>query len=96
MKSLYIGFNTKCKNLCAVKIVIYKVKNFFRPVKTHLGLAGYVWIYCVICWFIQDLAKVGAYRLMKKYNMFNINTPFKGLSGSAKDSLANYIEAKVA
>jgi hypothetical protein len=33
----------------------------------------YVWIYCLLCWFIQDAAKVGVYAFLKKYNIFGIN-----------------------
>lgn len=27
----------------------------------------------IICWFIQDAAKVGTYALLKKFNIFDIN-----------------------
>jgi len=37
------------------------------------GLAAYIWIYCIIWWFIQDACKVGTYVLMKKYNIFDYN-----------------------
>ncbi|TFJ85011.1 hypothetical protein NSK_003435 [Nannochloropsis salina CCMP1776] len=36
-------------------------------------LSVYVWIYCLLCWFIQDAAKVGVYAFLKKYNIFGIN-----------------------
>lgn len=36
-----------------------------------------MWIYCILCWFIQDAAKVGTYRLLRKYNVFQINTIVK-------------------
>jgi hypothetical protein len=32
-----------------------------------------VWVYCLICWLIQDAAKVGTYAYMKKNNTFGIN-----------------------
>mmetsp|Transcript_21772 Transcript_21772/g.22519 ORF Transcript_21772/g.22519 Transcript_21772/m.22519 type:complete len:1017 (-) Transcript_21772:196-3246(-) len=38
----------------------------------HL-LPLYIWIYCIIWWFIQDVAKVLTYYVMKKYNIFNYN-----------------------
>ena len=38
----------------------------------HL-LAIYIWIYCILWWFIQDAAKVGTYMIMEKYNIFEIN-----------------------
>jgi len=37
------------------------------------ALSAYVWIYCLICWLIQDAAKVGMYALLKKNNTFGIN-----------------------
>jgi hypothetical protein len=36
------------------------------------GLAGIIWLYCLIWWFIQDLCKVGTYYLLKKWNVFDI------------------------
>ncbi|KAM3568012.1 hypothetical protein VYU27_009855, partial [Nannochloropsis oceanica] len=36
-------------------------------------LSVIVWVYCLICWFIQDAAKVGMYALLKRYNTFGIN-----------------------
>ena len=40
--------------------------------KPHL-LAFYVWLYCIIWWFIQDASKILAFKLMKRYNLFGIN-----------------------
>lgn len=40
---------------------------------TPKELAVVVWIYCLIWWFIQDLAKVILYWWMGKYNIFGIN-----------------------
>ena len=34
----------------------------------------WVWIYCIIFWFVQDAFKVIANRLMRRYNVFNVNT----------------------
>ncbi|EFJ47201.1 hypothetical protein VOLCADRAFT_61631, partial [Volvox carteri f. nagariensis] len=34
----------------------------------------WIWIYCIFWWFVQDALKVGVYWLMRKYNIFNINT----------------------
>ncbi len=34
----------------------------------------WVWIYCVVWWWIQDLLKVVCYWLMHRYNVFDINT----------------------
>ena len=33
----------------------------------------WIWIYCIIWWFIQDAAKVGAYAVLRYYNVFDIN-----------------------
>jgi H+-transporting ATPase len=40
----------------------------------NMGLFGFVWLYCLIFWFIQDLLKVIFYRLMFKYNFNGIST----------------------
>jgi H+-transporting ATPase len=37
------------------------------------ALAVYIWIYCIVWWFIQDLCKVGTYWLLEKYNWFEYN-----------------------
>jgi H+-transporting ATPase len=34
----------------------------------------WVWIYCVVWWFIQDACKVLTYMLLRKFNVFHINT----------------------
>ena len=34
----------------------------------------WVWIYCVIWWWVQDACKVAFYKLMHATNMFQINT----------------------
>jgi H+-transporting ATPase len=34
----------------------------------------WVWIYCVVWWWIQDVCKVGAYWLMHRFNIFQVNT----------------------
>jgi len=42
----------------------------------HLGhpkIALWVWIYCFIVFIIQDAIKVGAWRLLIRYNVFNVN-----------------------
>jgi H+-transporting ATPase len=36
-------------------------------------LALYVWIYCIVFWFIQDAVKVLAVRTMTKYNILGEN-----------------------
>ena len=44
-----------------------------RPV----AFAVYIWIYCIIWWFIQDTLKVLFYHLLLKYNVFGINNTGK-------------------
>ena len=34
----------------------------------------WVWIYCIIWWFIQDLAKVATYKILSKYDIFRYRT----------------------
>ncbi|GBF93619.1 H+-transporting ATPase [Raphidocelis subcapitata] len=53
----------------------------------------WVWIYCVVWWWIQDLCKVAFYWLMRKTNMFYVNTSTlvnvrDKTTFGAKDSLA--------
>lgn len=36
-------------------------------------LALWIWIYCIVWWFIQDACKVITMHYMTKYNVFNIN-----------------------
>jgi len=40
---------------------------------TPYELPIYIWIYCLVWWFLQDVAKVFCYWLLKKYNAFGIN-----------------------
>jgi H+-transporting ATPase len=43
--------------------------------RRDMGLFVFVWLYCIIWWFIQDLAKVLAYKFMFKTNFCNTNAP---------------------
>lgn len=36
-------------------------------------LAVFIWLYCIVWWFIQDAVKVGIFYIMKKYNWFHYN-----------------------
>jgi len=36
-------------------------------------LALYIWLYCIVWWFIQDACKVLAFYILKKYNIFGYN-----------------------
>eukprot|EP01117_Protostelium_nocturnum_P020221 TRINITY_DN8_c0_g1_i1.p1 TRINITY_DN8_c0_g1~~TRINITY_DN8_c0_g1_i1.p1 ORF type:complete len:862 (-),score=342.27 TRINITY_DN8_c0_g1_i1:162-2420(-) len=40
-------------------------------------LALWVWIYCIVVFFIQDALKVATWRLLIKYNAFNVNNEVK-------------------
>jgi H+-transporting ATPase len=42
-------------------------------IRPPVYLSAYVWLYCIVCWFVQDAAKVGTYALLRKFNIFNIN-----------------------
>ena len=37
------------------------------------SLAVWVWMYCIVWWFVQDFCKVAIYAIMEKYNIFGIN-----------------------
>ena len=49
---------------------IYTLGLALRP---PYELVVYIWIYCIVWWFIQDAAKVLLYRTIEKYNWFNWN-----------------------
>jgi H+-transporting ATPase len=36
-------------------------------------LALYIWLYCIIWWFVQDICKIFAFKFLKRYNLFGIN-----------------------
>lgn len=41
--------------------------------RNDMGLFGFVWIYCIIFWFIQDLCKVLVYKWLYRVNFNGIN-----------------------
>jgi len=43
----------------------------------HQKIALWVWIYCLVVFVIQDALKVGVWRLILHYNLFNINNEVK-------------------
>jgi H+-transporting ATPase len=47
------------------------------------AFAFYVWLYCLVWWLLQDLAKVILYYFLEKYNVFGINDSLKLGSGIA-------------
>lgn len=49
----------------------------------------YIWLYCIVWWFIQDGAKVLSYYYMKKYNLFGYNDTGKMIM---PESTLRYIE----
>jgi H+-transporting ATPase len=40
--------------------------------QSNLPVFGFVWLYCIFFWFLQDFAKVAAYKYMYKVNFNNI------------------------
>ena len=40
---------------------------------TPYALPVYIWLYCIVWFFVQDAAKVMAYAWLRKYNIFDIN-----------------------
>jgi H+-transporting ATPase len=60
-------------------------------------LAIYIWIYCVVWWFVQDAAKVGTFYVLKKYNLFGYNDTGKlVLPESALKYIRDHKEADLA
>eukprot|EP01012_Entosiphon_sulcatum_P038967 TRINITY_DN508_c0_g1_i1.p1 TRINITY_DN508_c0_g1~~TRINITY_DN508_c0_g1_i1.p1 ORF type:complete len:933 (-),score=160.22 TRINITY_DN508_c0_g1_i1:390-3188(-) len=51
-------------------------------------LALWIWIYCIICWFIQDTCKVLLYMVMRKFNIFDINNEWGSRFASRAESRA--------
>jgi H+-transporting ATPase len=49
---------------------IYALGLGLRP---PFEFAVYIWLYCIVWWFIQDAAKVAIYRVIVKYNFLNWN-----------------------
>ena len=47
----------------------------------HQKLALWVWIYCAVVFVIQDAVKVAIWRLIIRYNWFNVNNKVKGKKG---------------
>ena len=52
------------------------------------AFALYIWIYCIVWWWIQDAFKVATYVLIKRYNWFNYNDTGKVM---LPESTVNYI-----
>jgi len=53
------------------------------------GLPAMIWLYCIVWWFIQDAAKVGAYFIIRKYNLFHYNDTGEYVM---PESVAKYIK----
>ena len=47
------------------------------------SLALFVWIYCLLWWFVQDFCKVLLYKFMERHNIFGVNDS-SGLKRNAK------------
>jgi len=60
----------------------------------EIGVFFFVWIYCIIFFFLQDLLKVVAYRWMYKTNFAGINTTGRVvLPESTKKLIADWDKA---
>jgi H+-transporting ATPase len=49
-------------------------------------LALFVWIYCIVWWFIQDVTKVWLYYWMESFNIFGINDSVMARMGGASSA----------
>ena len=58
--------------LCTPSVAGVKTEGMFIA-KDAQGLAFWVWFYCILWWFVQDICKVVSWKLMKKYNWFGVN-----------------------
>jgi len=62
----------------------------------EIGAFAFVWIYCIVFWFLQDLLKVLVYQFMYKTNALNIKSTGKVvLPESAKQLIADMNKALV-
>jgi H+-transporting ATPase len=41
--------------------------------RDNMDVWGFVWLYCIFWWIIQDVAKVAAYQIMHRLNFNNVN-----------------------
>ena len=55
--------------LCIFFIAVF----WFKPVEYMPHDWKYIWIYCIIWWFIQDFCKVLVFKYLKHKNIFGIN-----------------------
>ena len=71
-----------------IALTISSLLAIFWPVSTPDGIPAeglrnnmsvwvFVWLYCIVWWFIQDAAKVATYHYMYKTNFNNINAVVK-------------------
>ena len=63
--------------------------------RSDMGLFGFVWIFCLFFWFIQDALKVLTYKYMYKVNFNNISSSgVVELPDSAKKLIADFEAAE--
>ena len=63
--------------------------------RSDMGLFGFVWLFCLFFWFIQDALKVLTYKYMYKVNFNNISsTGVVELPDSAKKLIADFEAAE--
>jgi H+-transporting ATPase len=55
------------------------------------AFAFYIWLYCLVWWFIQDAAKVLTYKMLERRNIFGINNTGRLI---LPESTLRYIEEK--
>jgi H+-transporting ATPase len=59
--------------------------------KNDMGVFVFVWLFCILFWFVQDLAKVLTWKLLYKYNFNDISsTGVVVLPDSAKKLIADF------
>lgn len=62
--------------------------------QSDMGVFGFVWIFCLLFWFVQDLLKVLLYKWMYSVNFNDISTSaVVELPDSAKKVVETYEEA---
>lgn len=68
---------------------------YTNGLRSNMGLFVFVWLYCIIWWFIQDLAKVLAYKYMFATNFCNINATGVVIMPESAKKLAEEIDQAI-
>lgn len=64
--------------------------------KSNAGVFGFVWIFCLFWWFVQDLFKVLLYKWMYKSNFLGISTTGKVVLPESAKNLIKELEKALA